>query len=337
CRVCGNKASGLHFGVNTCEACNEFFRRSLKRGANYHCSRNLSCKVWGKKRSPCSSCRYRRCLEVGMSRNRIKTGRYSHRTRAEYAQEIERNKQHESYEQEREKVLSMLETLVEGHDRYIRNSTHIPEEDIVRVQEKFLSTFNIGKKRRRTLRKKAASKNQSKDPASGREYPGSTNDNSDHDVKPERWLRSFITYAKLVPGFKHLPITDQASLVRNSWFEFWFLGAYRGFNSDLKVVTYPIGHCLHMSQVRSIFGEAYCSVTFHLAKRMKTLRLSAQEMVLMKTVCLLSPDRCELVDRDAVEKIYWAMVSALLHVLKKNRPQDRMAFPRVVGKIVELR
>ena len=487
CRVCGNKASGLHFGVNTCEACNEFFRRSLKRGANYHCSRNLSCKVWGKKRSPCSSCRYRRCLEVGMSRNRIKTGRYSHRTRAEYAQEIERNKRHESYEQEREKVLSMLEALVEGHDRYIRNSSHIPEEDILRAQEKFLSTFR-SKKRRRARRRKSKSSaskhskeivsadsntpncnpdikaelklnetgdnleiqsvenvkenssNQNEDEKSsdttppvsvvgsettnckdgaasrvatdstdkvsvvtktsdldtisfvspspgssevssalpcdgstsltddqrpdtgiGRATDRSPGDDADSPVEEdseatdsdyfsdcmgltrldaditERWLRSFITYAKLVPGFKHLPISDQANLVRASWFEFWFLGAYRGFNSDLKVVTYPIGHCLHVSQMRSVFGEEYCSVSFHMASRMKSLQLSAEEMVLMKTVCLLSPDRCELVDKEAVEKMHWAMISALLHVLEKNRPNDKLMFPRVVSKMVELR
>ncbi|GFR89766.1 E75 nuclear receptor [Elysia marginata] len=489
CRVCGNKASGLHFGVNTCEACNEFFRRSLKRGANYHCSRNLSCKVWGKKRSPCSSCRYRRCLEVGMSRNRIKTGRYSHRTRAEYAQEIERNKRNETYEQERERVLSMLTTLVESHDRYIRNSSHIPQEDILRTQEKFLADFSKHKERRKmrrkktkcgshkgddlsddepdfrsstsnteTLEKRNTSKtsftnnvgsegsiekdsesqnmdaNESKSTcfsalipdmldSKGAALPGETSNeasfatnSNDHDTlnfmnssltphsvsRPEefennadtktgltnhlhpdpgldpntgglggagvgdgdnsegtdsdnstysdcmgltqldaeiteRWLRSYITYAKLIPGFKHLPISDQANLVRLSWFEFWFLGAYRGFNSELKVVMYPIGHTLHESQFMKIFGEDFCYVSFHLADRMRTLRLSAEEMVLMKTVCLLAPDRCELKDRDAVEKMYWAMVSALLHVLEKNRPNDRMIFPKIIGKMVELR
>ena len=457
CRVCGNKASGLHFGVNTCEACNEFFRRSLKRGANYHCSRNLTCKVWGKKRSPCSSCRYRRCLEVGMSRNRIKTGRYSHRTRAEYAQEIERNKRDETFEQERERVLSMLETLVANHDRYIRNSSHIPMEDIIRSQHKFLRTFNAKSKRERDLETKekeclhendnnkacqdtnssdgssdqrenktsvSAEINSDKveetssqfqnigtknaesttcrasnarankistkasfdtsnvDTISSESTNPSTNDrltsfvddertlsateksaddegdakgdgeiDEDDDSSPssnigltkvdaeitERWLRCYITYAKLVPGFKRLPISDQASLVRSSWFEFWFLGAHRGFNKELKVVTYPIGHALHESQMVRVFGEEYSSYCFHLADRLKNLELFPEEMVLMKTLCLLSPDRCELKDKVTVENMHWTMVSALMHILMKNRPKEKLLFPRIVGKMVELR
>ncbi|RUS80151.1 hypothetical protein EGW08_012074, partial [Elysia chlorotica] len=75
CRVCGCRASGLHYGVVTCEACNGFFRRSLKRTAIFFCSKENKCDVYGKRRGECSFCRYHRCLAVGMSRTAVKTGR----------------------------------------------------------------------------------------------------------------------------------------------------------------------------------------------------------------------------------------------------------------------
>ncbi|GFN91275.1 E75 nuclear receptor [Plakobranchus ocellatus] len=87
CRVCGCVASGLHYGVVTCEACNGFFRRSLKRRAVYFCSKENKCDVIGKRRGECSFCRYHKCLAVGMSRTAVKTGRYSDKTRLAYALE----------------------------------------------------------------------------------------------------------------------------------------------------------------------------------------------------------------------------------------------------------
>ncbi|KAJ8299365.1 hypothetical protein KUTeg_023425 [Tegillarca granosa] len=69
CRVCGEKASGFHYGVNTCEACKGFFRRSLRRDHDYKCvSGKFDCVIGPGKRNSCPKCRYKKCLHVGMSK-----------------------------------------------------------------------------------------------------------------------------------------------------------------------------------------------------------------------------------------------------------------------------
>ena len=83
CRVCLGRGSGLHYGVNSCESCKSFFRRCLTRKEEYQCNKKNDCPVTSSARGNCSGCRYRRCLEVGMSREAACLGRYtlSRRTR----------------------------------------------------------------------------------------------------------------------------------------------------------------------------------------------------------------------------------------------------------------
>ncbi|EPY76840.1 hypothetical protein CB1_001373019 [Camelus ferus] len=67
CRVCGDKATGYHFNVMTCEGCKGFFRRAMKRNARPRCLfRKGTCEITRKTRRQCQACRLRKCLESGM-------------------------------------------------------------------------------------------------------------------------------------------------------------------------------------------------------------------------------------------------------------------------------
>ncbi|KAK3593450.1 hypothetical protein CHS0354_020215 [Potamilus streckersoni] len=75
CKVCGDIANGIHFGVNTCEGCKKFFRRGLVENQSYVCKSEKNCTINPRNRNNCRFCRYKKCLEVGMSREAIKMGR----------------------------------------------------------------------------------------------------------------------------------------------------------------------------------------------------------------------------------------------------------------------
>ncbi|XP_061744252.1 peroxisome proliferator-activated receptor gamma-like isoform X2 [Nerophis ophidion] len=92
CRVCGDKASGFHYGVHACEGCKGFFRRTIRLKLVYdHC--DLHCRIHKKSRNKCQYCRFQKCLNVGMSHNAIRFGRMPQAEKekllAEFSSDIE--------------------------------------------------------------------------------------------------------------------------------------------------------------------------------------------------------------------------------------------------------
>ncbi|XP_067094855.1 nuclear receptor subfamily 1 group D member 2-like isoform X2 [Osmerus mordax] len=76
CKVCGDVASGFHYGVHACEGCKGFFRRSIQQNIQYKkCLKLENCTIIRINRNRCQQCRFKKCLAVGMSRDAVRFGR----------------------------------------------------------------------------------------------------------------------------------------------------------------------------------------------------------------------------------------------------------------------
>ncbi|XP_077382198.1 nuclear receptor subfamily 1 group D member 2a [Festucalex cinctus] len=76
CKVCGDVASGFHYGVHACEGCKGFFRRSIQQNIQYKkCLKMENCTIMRINRNRCQQCRFKKCLAVGMSRDAVRFGR----------------------------------------------------------------------------------------------------------------------------------------------------------------------------------------------------------------------------------------------------------------------
>ncbi|XP_063220484.1 nuclear receptor subfamily 2 group C member 1-A-like isoform X2 [Bacillus rossius redtenbacheri] len=66
CVVCGDRASGRHYGAISCEGCKGFFKRSIRKQLGYQCRGNKNCEVTKHHRNRCQYCRLQKCLMMGM-------------------------------------------------------------------------------------------------------------------------------------------------------------------------------------------------------------------------------------------------------------------------------
>ncbi|CAD6197183.1 unnamed protein product [Caenorhabditis auriculariae] len=71
CAVCGDKSTGTHYGVISCNGCKGFFRRTVLRDQKFTCRFNKRCVIDKNFRCACRYCRFQKCVQVGMKREAI--------------------------------------------------------------------------------------------------------------------------------------------------------------------------------------------------------------------------------------------------------------------------
>ncbi|XP_059088028.1 steroid hormone receptor ERR1-like isoform X2 [Tigriopus californicus] len=84
CLVCGDVASGFHYGVSSCEACKAFFKRTIQGNIEYTCPASSDCEINKRRRKACQACRFQKCLRMGMLKegvrlDRVRGGRQKYR------------------------------------------------------------------------------------------------------------------------------------------------------------------------------------------------------------------------------------------------------------------
>ena len=69
CLVCSQSTFGLKYGIVSCEACKQFFVRSISKKRVYKCKKQQCCDMTLDMRKDCKYCRIKKCLDQGMNRN----------------------------------------------------------------------------------------------------------------------------------------------------------------------------------------------------------------------------------------------------------------------------
>lgn len=137
CLICGDRASGYHYSVLSCEGCKGFFKRTVQKNLMYTCkdAGKGSCVVNKSTRNNCQYCRYHKCLQFGMRRDAVREDRSpggKHRVKRPRPEEggvVDINKKMEDVH------LELIEKLMEARPEKVPNAASDKPPDQMNIDE----------------------------------------------------------------------------------------------------------------------------------------------------------------------------------------------------------
>lgn len=334
CRICGDKASGFHYGVHACEGCKGFFRRTIRMKLEYErCER--SCKIQKKSRNKCQYCRFQKCLMLGMSHDAIRYGRMP---------EAEKRK--------------LVAGLLAGEECGQSPGAADLKSLAKRVNNAYLKNLSMTKKKARSI---LTGKTSSTAPfvihdmdslwqaENGLVWKQLTNGEPPHkeigvhvfyrcQCTTVETVRELTEFAKSIPGFVDLFLNDQVTLLKYGVHEAIFAMLPSLMNKDGLLVANGRGFVTRefLRSLRRPFSEIM-EPKFELAVKFNALELDDSDLALYVAAIILCGDRPGLMNIKQVEEIQDNILQALNHHLAANHPDNRYVFPKLLQKMADLR
>ncbi|XP_063359463.1 ecdysone-inducible protein E75 isoform X1 [Cydia amplana] len=313
CRVCGDKASGFHYGVHSCEGCKGFFRRSIQQKIQYRpCTKNQQCSILRINRNRCQYCRLKKCIAVGMSRDAVRFGRVPKREKARILAAMQQSSSSRAHEQAAAAELDDAPRL------------------LARVVRAHLDTCEFTRDRVAAMRARARDCPTYSQPTLACPLNPAPELQSEKEFSQRfaHVIRGVIDFAGLIPGFQLLTQDDKFTLLKSGLFDALFVRLICMFDAPLNSIICLNGQLMKRDSIQSGANARFLvDSTFKFAERMNSMNLTDAEIGLFCAIVLITPDRPGLRNIELVERMHSRLKSCLQTVIAQNRP-DRPGFLR---------
>ncbi|XP_014276626.1 ecdysone-inducible protein E75 isoform X3 [Halyomorpha halys] len=330
CRVCGDKASGFHYGVHSCEGCKGFFRRSIQQKIQYRpCTKNQQCSILRINRNRCQYCRLKKCIAVGMSRDAVRFGRVPKREKARILAAMQQSTNSKCQEKalaaELEDDSRLLRTVVKAHLETCDFTRDKVAPMILRAREQPSFTASPP-----TL---ACPLNPNPQPLTGQQELL-----QDFSKRFSPAIRGVVEFAKRIPGFSLLSQEDQVTLLKAGVFEVLLVRLACMFDTQNNSMICLNGQVLKKDSIHSGSNARFLMDSmFDFAERLNSLKLTDPEIGLFSSIVVIAPDRPGLRNTELIEKMQNKLKSGLHMMMAQNHPSQPGLAQELMRKIPDLR
>ncbi|XP_014443908.1 progesterone receptor [Tupaia chinensis] len=262
CLICGDEASGCHYGVLTCGSCKVFFKRAMEGQHNYLCAGRNDCIVDKIRRKNCPACRLRKCCQAGMVLGGRKFKKFN-----------------------KVRVMRALDAVALPQAVGIPNEsqalsqriTFSPNQDLQLVPTLINLLMSI---------------------EPDVIYAG--HDNTKPDTSSslltslnqlgERQLLSVVKWSKSLPGFRNLHIDDQITLIQYSWMSLMVFGlGWRSYKHvSGQMLYFAPDLILNEQRMKESSFYSLCLTMWQIPQEFVKLQVSQEEFLCMKVLLLLN-------------------------------------------------
>ncbi|XP_071487193.1 peroxisome proliferator-activated receptor delta-like [Diadema antillarum] len=335
CQICGDKASGMHYGVYSCEGCKGFFRRTQRLKIEYK-----PCPYWGQddgciinieSRNKCQYCRYHKCLALGMSSGAVRMGRVPKVEVQKLKDELDQ-KEHIPDESEEDRQHRLfVDRLADEFNNLVLVSQKADRDKFwQRCTRPFKGYMPEGTFVVNGMQLDLA--------APPREITNRAEMAHMCFTNMEITIEKFATFAKQRDVFRQLRSADQLTLFKGAALEVCAALCsgryYHGVFRFPEINTYMRRDVAENSP----FGDLTTyKAEFMFYEIFNDLRMTEREIAIYCTFLLYSADREGLIEKETVERHQEKLANLLYRELRRNHPERHNLFSKVMDVTVHLR
>ncbi|CAF3367127.1 unnamed protein product [Rotaria socialis] len=333
CVVCGDKSSGYHYGVSSCEGCKGFFRRSVQKNMTYQCHKDQNCEINKMTRNRCQYCRFQKCFSVGMSKEELRLSNQAKKLLNE-ADPKAANTRIERPSKKRPTAIMK---------RSIDEIQQVPPTEYLPVLAPKLPPARL------------AIENNSDDDklikicVNLHKSTFNFKPSQDIDEKPDiRWqtadefsqkgIMQCIQFCMQMPGNNELSIQERAHLLKLGAHEVALLRLAYRYEPEEDKLYLSNGACVDEQTLMTQGFGCYGHTFLQFCRIFSRLELSIEEFVLLCCIVFFSYDRIEgQATRVKVEELQTRYCEVERLYISRNRTHDSMHFTKLLLLLSKLR